>query len=299
MNENPTREALEGIPPPAYRLPAAIRVGPVRLQVADLARSLAYYQDVLGMRVLERGGGDATLGAYDDPRPLIRLHERKGAARLPYRGRLGLYHFALLVPDRPALATLLAHLDSISARVGASDHTVSEALYLYDPDGIGIEVYADAPASTWRREAGQIVMRTSPLDREGLLRMAEEPWTGMPGGTVVGHVHLHVGDLRRAEDFYHRALGLDKTVWSYEGVLFFAARGYHHHVGVNVWADATAVPDPADARLMEWELLLPDEREVAAAARSLAAAGFPGEAAEGGGWRVSDPWGIPLRLRAG
>src|SRR5690606_17168209 len=133
-----------------------------------------------------------------------------------YRGRLGLYHLALRVPDRPALATFLSHLTTLGVRVGASHHTVSEALYLYDPDGIGIEVYADTPREGWRREGGQFVMRTTPLDRDDLLRDAEAPWTGMPGGTAMGHLHLHVGELPRAEAFYRDALGLAKTVWSYE-----------------------------------------------------------------------------------
>lgn len=298
MDDRPSDGGVRGTEPPGYALPEALRLGPVHLQVADLNRSLAYYQDVLGLRTLERGDGSAALGTHDDGVPLLRLRERKGAAPLPYRGHLGLYHFALRVPDRRSLADLLAHLRSIHARVGASDHLVSEALYLYDPDGLGIEVYADTPAGTWRREGGQIVMRTGPLDLDDLLRDAAGPWLGLPGGTVMGHVHLHVGDLGEAEAFYHRALGLDKTVWSYPGVLFFAGRGYHHHVGTNLWAESSTLPDPDGARLVEWEMVLPAAADAEAAARSVAAAGYRA-VREGDGWRVADPWGIELRLRAG
>lgn len=285
-----------GIAPPGYRLPAGTVLGTVRLQVGDLARSLAYYDRVLGLRVLERGDGIATLGAEDDV-PLLELHERPGAVAVPRRGRLGLYHFAILLPDRPALGRFVQHLSQIGERAGMSDHFVSEAVYLTDPDGLGIEVYADRPRTAWRQEGGQLTMTTGALDVAHLLRTAGEArWTGMPAGTRVGHVHLYVDDLERAAAFYHGSLGLDKTVWNYPGALFLSAGGYHHHLGTNTWAAGAAPAGPNDARLLEWELLVPTSADAAAALASLEQGGARVERAGGGGV-VRDPWGTALRLR--
>jgi catechol 2,3-dioxygenase len=288
--------ASVGIAAPRYRLPATTRLGHVRLQVADLDRSLEYYERVLGFRVLSRREGDATLGAFGDDAPLVELHERRGATPAPQQGRLGLYHFAILLPDRAALGRLVAHLAEIGARAGASDHLVSEALYLRDPDGLGIEVYADRPRESWRTVDGQIQMDTAPLDLDSVMRAASGvQWAGLPPGTRVGHVHLHVGDLEQAADFYHAALGLDKVVWSYPSALFLSAGGYHHHLGVNTWAGANAPrPTERDARLLEWRLETPSaERAVA----SLTEAGYPVRSTDDG-WIVTDPWGTDLRLIA-
>ena len=180
--------------------------------------------------------------------------ETVSTSRLSGRGgQLGLYHFAILLPDRAALGRFVAHLARIGERAGASDHLVSEALYLSDPDGLGIEVYADRPRATWRYDGQrQLAMDTRPLDLNSLVQAAGgEPWTGMPAGTVMGHVHLHVGDIERAAAFYHAALGLDKVVWSYPGALFLSAGGYHHHVGLNTWAGpgATRPRDVLDAEI--------------------------------------------------
>src|SRR5829696_9575041 len=169
-----------GVAPDGYRLPGGLRLGRVRLQVADLERSLAWYGGVLGLRVLNRTADGATLGAHGDDAPLVVLQEGRGTAPAPKRGLLGLYHFAILLPDRAALGRFVAHLARIGERAGASDHLVSEALYLNDPDGLGIEVYADRPRSTWRYDAQrQLAMDTRPLDLDGLVRAAGgEPWTG-------------------------------------------------------------------------------------------------------------------------
>jgi NAD+-dependent protein deacetylase sirtuin 4 len=179
----------------------------------------------------------------------VRVEERLGAVlpeverALLDRGRGGLYHFAILLPDRAALGRLVAHLAREGVRVGAADHLVSEALYLQDPDGLGIEVYADRPRSEWRHRDRQLLMATDPLDLPELARSAgAEPWTGAPAGTRLGHVHLHVGDIHRAAEFYHAALGFDRMVWSYPGALFLAAGGYHHHLGVNTWARRRPAP---------------------------------------------------------
>ncbi len=287
-----------GIQPGGYRLPAATRLGCVRLQVADLARSLAYYQDVLGFRVIGRGDGRATLGAHGDDTPLIELHEHPGAAPVPRRGRLGLYHFAILLPDRTALGRLIVHLAGLGVRAGASDHLVSEAIYLADPDGLGIEVYADRPRSTWRYLDRELAMDTQPLNVASLAEAAGgQPWTGMPAGTVIGHVHLHVGDLDQAAAFYHAALGFDQVVWSYPGALFLSAGGYHHHLGVNTWAAGAPRATEDDARLLEWEIVLPDAATASDAIHSLRQAGYAVERTDDGGV-ARDPWGTALRLRS-
>jgi catechol 2,3-dioxygenase len=292
-----------GIKPPNYRLPDETRLGRVRLQVGDLSRSLAYYERLLGLRVLEQGSGVAVLGAQGDDRPLVELGELRGARPVPKRGRIGLYHFAILLPDRPSLGRFLAHLEEIGAYAGMSDHFVSEAIYLTDPDGLGVEVYADRPRATWQNNDGQLVMTTVPLDVESVLRAAVESddgpsWTGMPPGTVIGHVHLHVGDLERAAAFYHAALGLDKTVWNYPGALFLSAGGYHHHLGTNTWAAGAAPAAADDARLLEWEVVVPGIASAADAARSLTSAS--GEVRrEGADWLAADPWGTVVRIRPG
>jgi catechol 2,3-dioxygenase len=279
-------------------LPDATHVGRVRLQVSDLERSLAYYRDVLGLRTLEQSPDRAVLGAEGDDRPLVELVERLGVSAVPRRGRLGLYHFAILLPDRAALGRFLGHLALTGARAGMSDHFVSEALYLQDPDNLGIEVYADRPRSAWRHEGRQLAMATEPLDAQSVIQAGRgAPWTGMPRGTTIGHVHLHVGDIDQAGAFYHNALGLDKVVWSYPGALFLSAGGYHHHLGTNTWAAGAPAAGENDARLLDWELVVPHADDADAAARSVEAAGY-GAARDANRWRLVDPWGTTLRLVA-
>jgi catechol 2,3-dioxygenase len=288
-----------GIAPPGYRLPDATRLGRVRLQVSDLERSLAYYGDVLGFHVLGRSGGRATLGAHGDDRPLIELVERAGASAVPRRGRLGLYHFAILLPDRGSLGRFVGHLARLGARAGMSDHFVSEAVYLQDPDNLGIEVYADRPRSSWRHEGRQLAMATEPLDVRSLVQAAGgAQWAGMPSGTTIGHVHLHVGDIDEAAAYYHTGLGLDKVVWSYPGALFLSAGGYHHHLGTNTWAAGAPSAGENDARLLDWEIVVPAAADSDAAARSLEGAGYTVTRERGGAWTAADPWGTRLRIVA-
>jgi catechol 2,3-dioxygenase len=297
-----------GIRPDGYRLPDAARIGAVRLQVADLARSLGYYTTVLGFRVLSRTGSVAVLGPHGsailvvdtDPqgprRPLIELHERRGVRPVPPRGLLGLYHFAILLPDRESLGRFVTHLGEVGAYAGSADHAVSEALYLSDPDGLGIEVYADRPCSQWRANGREIAMTTEPLDLGALVRAAAgQPWVGMPAGTVIGHVHFHVGAIREAEAFYHSALGFDKTAWTYPGALFLSAGGYHHHVGTNIWAAGSPAATPDDARLLEWELVLPTAADVDAVAANATASGY-GVGQDGTDRLLTDPSGIMVRI---
>jgi catechol 2,3-dioxygenase len=286
-----------GLPPPGYRLPDETRLGPVRLQVSDLQQSLAFYETVLGLQTLSRIGNAAALTPANSTDPLVWLHARPGARPVPPRGALGLYHFAILLPDRPALGRFLAHAGNLRLRVGMADHAVSEALYLSDPDGLGIEVYADRPRDTWRHEGQQLHMTTEPLNVRDVLAAGEgSRWEGMPAGTTMGHVHLHVGDLDRAAAFYHGALGLDKVVWTYPGALFMSAGGYHHHLGTNTWSNGRA-PAEDQARLLSWEIRVPRAEDRRAAAASLDAAGYEVSLSDDAA-TAADPWGTELRIAA-
>lgn len=287
-----------GLPPAGYRLPDATRVGRVSVQVRDLQRSLDYYTEVIGLRVVERDDHAAALAAHGDGRPLVRLHADPGTQPVPRRGVFGLYHFALLLPDRASLGRFVTHLAALDVRAGAADHLVSEALYLTDPDGLGIEVYADRPREGWRHAQRELAMASDPLDFAAVAAAGHgEPWTGAPAGTTMGHIHLHVGDLDEARRFYHGALGFDVTVWSYPGALFFSAGGYHHHLGTNTWSGGPAATG-TQARLLDWELLLPHTADAAAAAHSLIAAGYAA-GQDGAAWTASDPWGTRVMLRQG
>ena len=285
-DQNESTPLPYGIQPPAYRLPDKTHVGKVHLVVSDLARSLAYYQQVIGLRPVAVHADRAVLGAQDE-RPLVELQTRAGV--MPARrGAFGLYHFAILLPDRAALGRFAAHLAALRIRAGMADHLVSESLYLSDPDGLGIEVYADRPRSAWQVNGRELAMATDPLDIQSVMADGGGvAWDGAPAGTTMGHMHLHVGSLEIADAFYHRGLGFDKMVWSYPGALFMAAAGYHHHLGTNVWSPGPA-PAPDQAQLLEWELVLPSAADVAAAGQSLSAAGHHTEPAPGG-LVVADP----------
>ncbi len=285
-----------GIAPVGYRLPEATTLGAVHLQVADLARSITYYRDVIGLRVLSSTAQNASMGPHGEERTVIELHELRGAAPVEPRGRLGLFHVAILLPDRAALGRFLAHLVSLGERVGMSDHFVSEALYLNDPDGLGLEVYADRPRKSWRAEGGQLVMGTEPLDARAVIAAAtDEPWTGAPAGTIVGHVHLHVGDLTQAAAFYHEGLGFDKTVWEYPGALFMSAGGYHHHLGTNSWARDAVAPAANEARLLEWHLVVPASDDIRAMRAHLDQTGIAVQQ-DGSDLLLHDPWGTRVRV---
>ena len=234
-------------------------------------------------------------------RSLVELRERAGVVAAPGVGRTGLYHFAILLPDKASLGRFLRHLEGTGERVGMSDHLVSQSLYLHDPDNLGIEVYADRPRDTWRRIGRELMMATDPLDVDGLMREAGSvQWSGMPDGTVMGHVHLRVGDLAGASSFYSDALGFDRMVWQYPGALFLAAGGYHHHLGTNTWAGQDATPPRSDeAQLLEWTIVLPDQATLNAARESLVKAGYQAELeSEGGALITRDPWRTQIRLLA-
>jgi catechol 2,3-dioxygenase len=299
--ETPAEPGSYGFPPKGYRLPDATHVGEVHLAVADIARSRSYYENVLGFRSVELDGATIALHAGTDTQPLVVLHEQAGIRSATRRGKLGLFHFAILLPNRESLGRFVRHLASIGEQAGAGDHLVSEAFYLSDPDGLGIEVYADRPRSTWMRQGRELMMATDPVDVQSLVRAAgDEPWSGMPAGTVMGHVHLHVGDLDAAGAFYADGIGFDRIVMRYPGALFMSAGGYHHHLGTNTWAGSNAVPATAtDARLLEWTIVLPNNDAISEVAASLRAAGADATLEHDGSLFARDPWGTAVRLRTG
>jgi catechol 2,3-dioxygenase len=283
---------------PTRRLPDDTHPGAVTLQVADLQRSVDYYSNALGLAVLDRHDKVAQLGVRASGRRLVIVRQQQGLSPAPRAGRFGLYHFALVLPDRPSLGSFAAHLAASGIHAGMADHAVSEALYLTDPDGLGIEVYADRPRSSWTRRGNQLVMVTEPLDIADVIAAGrDKAWAEVPDGTVMGHVHLHVGDINAAEAFYHSAIGFEKTVWSYPGALFMSAGGYHHHLGTNVWSPGPSARED-EARLLEWELVVPNTDEGALVARRLTDAGYVASR-EGSSWLATDPWNTPVRVTAG
>lgn len=273
-----------------------LRCGVVRLIVSDLARSLAYYQERIGLQVQRREAGVVFLGAGGDD--LLALVEQP-EARPVQRRCTGLYHFALLTPDRAALSRVLNHLLATNTPIdGASDHGVSEALYLSDPDGHGIEIYRDRPRREWPFVKGSLAMTTDPLDVRGVLAAdrAQAPWEGIDSRTVMGHVHLHVAHLDAAVHFYVDLLGLDLMQRFGGQAAFVAAGGYHHHLGLNTWAGVGAPPPPVDAaRLLDFELLFSDASTLAATVARLEQAAIP-ITPDGAGWRLADPSGNQVVL---
>ena len=278
------------------QLPDATHLGRVVLQVSDIERSIDYYWNVLGLRVLERSGDRADLGVVGSS-SIVTLVERARAQPVPRGGALGLFHFAILLPDRPSLGRFLLHVEELGLPAGMSDHLVSEAIYLQDPDNLGIEVYADRPRTEWRRNRnGQLHMSTEPLDVQSVAAAAgDERWSEAPTGTTLGHVHLHVGDIGQASAFYHDAIGFETTVDTYPGALFMSAGGYHHHLGVNTWARNALPAAAGDARLMEWEIVVPTGGEVDAIEERVRNAGAT-VVREGASIVARDPWGTPVRV---
>lgn len=293
-----TETATVGIHPPSYRLPAETRIGVVRLAVSNLERSIAFYGGVIGLAVLEQSDRIARLGAAADGKAILELEQQPGVRPLGRATRLGLYHTAFLLPSRADLSSFVQHVRREGVPFAASDHLVSEALYLTDPDGLAVEVYADRDRSQWPFDGAELAMDTRPLQFGSLPQVPDNRWHGAPAGAAIGHVHLYVGDLPTAALFYHAALGMDIMTWRYPGALFLSAGGYHHHVGANVWAADSPAASETDPRLLSWELVLPTMGDVASAAESLQTAGFFQPAADSA-YAFTDPWGITVRLRAG
>jgi catechol 2,3-dioxygenase len=267
-----------------------LRLGPVHLTVSRLDRSVAFYQDALGLRPHDGEDGVAAMGAGGEE--LVVLHEQPGAR--PAGRHAGLFHFALLSPSREELARAVGRLAVSRTPIdGASDHGVSEAIYLSDPDANGIELYADRPRDVWPPPAApgdRVGMYTRALDLDDLLATVtgEPPPPHAGPGLRLGHMHLHVGDLDAARSFYAGALGLE-VMTRYPGALFLAADGYHHHLGVNTWRGEGVGPAPAGTvGVREWTLVVDPG----------ALAGLRERLALDEHGVVEDPWGIRLRLDA-
>jgi catechol 2,3-dioxygenase len=284
-----------GIRPPNYRLPASTHVGKVRLAVSDLDASIAFYSGVVGLRVVSREGNLARLGAQTTNQILLELEGVPGVRPILHGKRLGLYHSAFLLPSREDLSSFVQHLRQLRVPFAAGDHLVSEAIYLTDPDGLEVEVYADRPRELWHYSGSQLRMGTMAVDFDSLPQVAPDSWKGTRSGTTVGHMHFYVGDLEAASVFYHEGLGLDIMV-QIPSALFTSAGGYHHHVGLNLWAAGSPVAGETDARLLSWELILPDEIDVSHALQSLRTNGFEEKTDADGRTMVTDPWGITVAL---
>jgi catechol 2,3-dioxygenase len=288
------------------------RLGPIVLRVRDVQQSLTFYQDILGFHLMGGGAdfgtgrpavaaGHAVLAAADGE-PLVTLRQTPGAAPVPHAS--GLYHFAVLLPTRAALGRVLQRLMDSGIRFGQSDHLVSEALYLSDPDGNGIEIYRDRPRADWTWHGGRVEMTVAPLDLPGVLEEAKRAGRAaagtdgeMPGGTRIGHIHLQVSDVEKAVKFYHDILGFDITA-SYQGAAFLSAGGYHHHLGLNSWNSRGAPAAPAgSAGLETFTILSPSTDERDKIGRRLAEAGVA-TAREGENLLARDPWNIGIELAA-
>ena len=284
------------------RIAAGTRMGTVRLTVSDLGRSRAFYEESLGLGARPLADGEIGLGVGDE-RALVALREDRSATPRDPRAT-GLFHLAVLLPSRLDLAHALRRLaESRWPLDGASDHLVSEALYLSDPDGNGIEIYRDRPREEWTHGEIGPEMATLPLDLRSLadeLETATGPQPEAPAQTTIGHVHLQVAELREIERFYAELLGFDVTVRGYPGALFVSAGGYHHHLGLNTWHSAgSTAPAQGSLGLRSYEILLPDEDELGRVTARLASAGISAEPdAEPGGHLVRDPSGNTALLRA-
>ncbi len=268
--------------------PEPLRIGGVTLAVHDLDRVATFYREVIGLELIAREDRVVRLGA-GGAAFLDLLHRPDALPDDP--ATAGLFHTAFLLPSRADLGGWLAHLGQTGQRLdGAADHLVSEAAYLRDPEGNGIEVYADRPRAEWRwRDDGQgrrVEMANRPLDVQGLLRAAT-PWTGAPHGTHIGHVHLRVGDISEARRFYGDALGMNLTA-AWDSAAFLSTGGYHHHIAVNTWSSAGAgLRAPARAGLDSVTLEIADEPTLAGIRQRAGSTGH----------NLSDPWGTTLQLR--
>ncbi len=286
--EDSTRTATDS----SARLPATLRLGTVHLTVSDLDRSVDFYESAIGLRLHRREDRVATMGVGGED--LIALYEEPDARRA---GRhAGLYHYALLFPSREELARAALRLAATETPIqGASDHGTHEAIYLPDPDGNGIELAADRPRELWPRPLNY-VGGPHPLDLNGLLEAVagEEPSGEAGPGLVVGHIHLHVGDLDRGVSFYRDVLGFELMTFMPGAAAFLAAGGYHHHLGFNVWRGEGVPPVPEGrVGLRHWTVVLEDPEEVAAVRERVRSAGIAAEEREGG-FLVRDPWGIAV-----
>ena len=271
------------------------RMGPVTLIVRDLDRCVEYYMNVIGLRVRARMGTVVHLGAGAEN--LLVLEGNSDAP--PAAHTTGLFHTAFLVPSRAALARHVRHLADSGALIdGMADHAVSEAIYLSDPEGNGIEIYRERPRQEWTWKDGSVHMVTDPLDAELLLQEADREgakWSGVDAGTIIGHVHLRVSNLIAAEKFYCDILGFDVTTRSYRGALFISKNGYHHHLGLNTWRSYNAPPPAAGSAGLKQFVHRTDESEFDLIRdRAAASEVMIKETAQG--FLLRDPFGIQIEI---
>jgi len=267
----------------------------VRIKVTNLERSLKYYQDIIGFDILEQTSHTAKLTA-DGKTSILSLEQPENV--VPKQGRTtGLYHFAILLPKKSDLANIVVHLAEKGIRIGSSDHLVSEALYLFDPDGNEIEIYIDRDPSEWIWNGEEVAMTVDPLDFDNLLKNAKTGITWkMPEDTIMGHVHLHVADLVKTEEFYVQGLGFEVVNRYGKQALFLSTAKYHHHVGVNTWNGVGAPQPPENSVGMEFfKLIFPDEEAIKVTLENLQKTGAPVEE-ENGSYITYDPSGNRIEL---
>lgn len=258
---------------------APTHIGRIGLVARDAQALSSYYQQVVGLKELANSGSHVTLGAGD--RPLMEIEQSRGVRPDDPRSA-GLYHTAFLLPSRSDLGRWIRHAIDTRIRIdGASDHLVSEALYLTDPEGNGVEIYADRARSAWNWDGSSVRMATDPIDADGILAAAAgaPAWGGAPDNSLIGHVHLRVGDVRAAEGFWNDDVGFDTVLSFGEQAVFLSTGGYHHHIGANSWQSRGAGPRDKDRTGLQWVELL---AKGPVAERSLV-----------------DPWGTEIHLRAG
>ncbi|MGV2883364.1 VOC family protein [Paenibacillus taichungensis] len=281
-----------------YQIPATTHLGEVSLRISNLDRSIQFYTEVVGLKLLERSDKVATLTA-DGKQSLLRLEQLTDAVTMPVRSTSGLYHFAILLPDRKSLGLALRNLAESGIEIGQGDHLVSEAFYISDPDQNGIEIYADRARDTWKRDAdNNYIMSSDPVDVESLFALAtNEPWQGLPAGTVIGHVHFHVRSLEESRRFYTGVLGFD-IVGNFANMsaLFVSAGGYHHHIGLNIWAGTGAPVNPANATGIDYFTIIYDGKEQLEQAVEQLRQSNTSIEQQGKDWFTVDPQNIRIRL---
>ncbi|TMW70120.1 VOC family protein [Alteribacter natronophilus] len=277
----------------------AVYVSGLRLQTGNLKRLTEFYTNVVGMVIDQEGEGYITLAVPGDKQGFLRIEQGDNVTpRIPFE--TGLFHFAILLPGRADLGRFIRHLENTGVRLeGASDHDVSEALYFSDPDGNGIEIYCDRKAENWKWENGSVFMTSAPLNFDGILSEGRQgKWTGMPEGTVLGHIHMQVNDLTAAERFYKDGLGLDLVCRFGGQALFLSTAGYHHHIGLNTWNSRGAEPPSETSAGIFWfDLTFPDEEMRKQTVARLESQGAMIDM-DGRNYTVKDPAGNRIRLVA-
>lgn len=284
-------------------LPATTHLGAVTLAISNLERSIAFYSRIIGLKVLtpttDANPKSAALGVGETP--LLHLIEIPNARRQPTHST-GLFHIAILLPSRPDLGRFLINVirnQSTISQLGSSDHLVSEAIYLNDPDGNGLEVYRDRPRSEWQWNGAMVKMDTIALDADGIIASVPDPntpYAGMPEGTVIGHMHLRASDLAQGKAFYVDTVGFD-VITNYPGALFVSAGGYHHHLGMNIWQSQDAPPPAADSvGLREFTIVIPGQEALRAMSDRLTKTGYPVLDAQETSFVTRDPWGNQVRF---